>query len=66
MKRSAITLAALGALLLLPAARAVAVPAPAHTDNARTSTVIPPEYCFGVLGSDWERIFCSDGPNPGL
>ena len=65
MKRSAITLAALGALLVLPAARAVAAPVTAHHGSV-VSTVIPPEYCLGVLGSDWERIFCSDGPNPGL
>ncbi|MBV8462648.1 MAG: hypothetical protein JO368_05095 [Acidimicrobiales bacterium] len=62
MKRSCLALAALAALLLLPAARAVAVPAPAvHTDGQRTSEVIPPEYCFGVFGEDYEKYLCSDG-----
>ena len=65
MKRYCIGLAALAALLLVPITRAVAAPVPAHHGNV-VSTVIPPEYCLGVLGSDWERIFCSDGPNPGL
>jgi len=61
MKRSCLALAALAALLLIPATRAVAVPVPAHTDGARTSSVIPPEYCFGVFGQDYERLLCSDG-----
>jgi len=61
MKRSCLALAALAALLLLPATRAVAVPVPAHTDGTRTSEVIPPEYCFGVFGQDYERYLCSNG-----
>jgi hypothetical protein len=61
MKRSCLTLAALGALLLVPAAiRAVAVPAPAHAGSV-VSSVIPPEYCFAVFGQDYERYLCSDG-----
>jgi hypothetical protein len=61
MKRSCLALAALAALLLIPATHAVAVPATGHSDGQRTSEVIPPEYCLGVLGSDWERLVCSDG-----
>jgi hypothetical protein len=61
MKRSCLALAALAALVLLPATRAVAAPVLAHTDNVRTSSVIPPEYCFGVFGEDYEKYLCSDG-----
>ena len=61
MKRSYLTLAALAALLVLPAARAVAGPAPAHTNGVHVSSVIPPEYCFGVFGEDYEKYLCSDG-----
>jgi hypothetical protein len=61
MKRSCLTLAALAALLLIPVTHGPAAPAAVHTDGQRTSEIIPPQYCLGVLGSDWERIFCSDG-----
>jgi hypothetical protein len=61
MKRSCLTLAALGALLLVPAARAVAVPAPAHAQGDVVSSIIPPEYCFAVFGQDYEKFLCSDG-----
>ena len=60
MKRSCLALAALAALLLLPVARAAAAPAPAHA-GAVVSSVIPPEYCFGVFGEDYEKYLCSDG-----
>ena len=65
MKRSCLGLAALAALLLVPLTRAVAVPTPAHAGSV-TGSVIPPEYCFGVFGSDYERLLCSNGPNPGI
>ena len=61
MKRSCLALAALAALVLIPVTRAAAVPAPAHTDGVHTSSVIPPEYCFGVFGEDYEKYLCSDG-----
>jgi hypothetical protein len=60
MKRSCLALAALAALVLLPATRAVAVPAPAHAHSV-VSSVIPPEYCFAIFGEDYERYLCSDG-----
>ena len=60
MKRSCLALAALAAVLLLPVARAVAAPAPAHAGSV-VSSVIPPEYCFGVFGEDYEKYLCSDG-----
>ena len=60
MKRSCLTLAALGALLLVPAARAVAAPVPTHAGSV-VSSVIPPEYCFAVFGEDYEKYLCSDG-----
>jgi len=61
MKRSCLALAALAAVLLIPVTRAAAVPAAAHTDGAHISSVIPPEYCFGVFGEDYEKYLCSDG-----
>ncbi len=61
MKRFCVALAALAAVLLVPAARAVAVPAAAHAQGGVVSSVIPPEYCFAVLGEDYERYLCSDG-----
>ena len=60
-KRTCLTLAALAALLLVPAARAVAVPASAHAQGGVVSSVIPPEYCFAVFGEDYEKYLCSDG-----
>ena len=60
MKRFCVALAALAAVLLVPAARAVAVPAAAHAGSV-VSSVIPPEYCFAVFGEDYERYLCSDG-----
>jgi hypothetical protein len=61
MKRSCLTLAALAAVLVFPIARAAAAPAPAHTNGAPTSSVIPPEYCFAIFGEDYEKFLCSDG-----
>jgi len=60
MKRSCLALAALAALMLIPFTRAVAGPAPAHAGSV-VSSVIPPEYCFGVFGEDYEKYLCSDG-----
>jgi hypothetical protein len=60
MKRSCLALAALAAVLLVPLTRAVAAPAPAHAGSV-VSSVIPPEYCFGVFGEDYEKYLCSDG-----
>jgi hypothetical protein len=61
MKRSCLTLAGLAALLLIPVTHHVATPAPGHADGPRVSSVIPPEYCFGVFGEDYEKYLCSDG-----
>jgi hypothetical protein len=60
MKRSCLALAALAAVLLVPLTRAVTAPAPAHAGSV-VSSVIPPEYCFGVFGEDYEKYLCSDG-----
>jgi len=60
MKRTFLTLAALAAVMLVPVARAVAAPAPAHAGSV-VGSVIPPEYCFAVFGQDYERYLCSDG-----
>jgi hypothetical protein len=71
MKRLALLLAA-SATLLVPAAPAFA--GPAQVDGARADAVstpataaahldgvsrIPPQYCFAILGSDFERLVCS-------
>ncbi len=66
MKRSCLTLAALAATMLVPAAGAVAVPAPAHAHGGVVSSIIPPEYCFAVFGQDYEKFLCSDGSGGGL
>ncbi|HVW35310.1 MAG TPA: hypothetical protein VHL53_22445 [Acidimicrobiia bacterium] len=59
MKRLALLLAA-SATLLVPAAPALAAPAPpsapAHVDGV---SKIPPRFCLAILGSDFERLACS-------
>lgn len=60
MKRILLPLAALGALIV-PAAPAIAAPTGTVPTAAETDQTgkIPDELCFGVLGSDFERLFCS-------
>jgi hypothetical protein len=59
MKRIALLLAA-SATLLVPAAPALAAPVNSVTGpQVQDVSKIPPQYCLAVLGSDFERLFCS-------
>lgn len=53
MQRFALVLATLAALLV-PTTPAIAAAAPADGEST-----IPPELCLAVLGTDFERLFCS-------
>jgi hypothetical protein len=53
-------LLAVSATLLVPAAPAFAAAAPASTPaHVEGVSRIPPQYCFAILGSDFERLVCS-------
>lgn len=54
MTRFALVLATLAALLV-PTAPAVVAASPAEGESK-----IPPEFCLAVLGTDFERLACSN------